>query len=156
LRRKDKLSTLKPPDIEIRDMDGRILATELRELAKRLNIDLSLADKRKAREILMNLKKSLSVEILQGRREGEWWVKKIYFDSSVYIKAFSKEPGTDVVNQLLQLAYDGRLEILLSVWAINETFAAIDRDERRVRRKEIASEQEKMIFATFFQEFVTW
>jgi hypothetical protein len=71
LRRKDKLSTLKPPDIEIRDMDGRILATELRELAKRLNIDLSLADKRKAREILMNLKKSLSVEILQGRREGE-------------------------------------------------------------------------------------
>jgi hypothetical protein len=65
------LSTLKRPDIEIRDMDGRILATELRELAKRLNIDLSLADKRKTREILMNLKKSLSVEILQGRREGE-------------------------------------------------------------------------------------
>jgi predicted nucleic acid-binding protein len=80
-------------------------------------------------------------------------VKKIYFDSSVYVKAFSKEPGTDVVNQLLQLAYDGRLEILLSVWAINETFAAID---RKIRRKEIASEQEKMIFATFFQDFVTW
>jgi hypothetical protein len=65
------LSTLKRPDIEIRDMDGRKLATELRELAKRLNIDLSLADKRKTSEILMNLKKSLSVEILQGRREGE-------------------------------------------------------------------------------------
>jgi predicted nucleic acid-binding protein len=79
-------------------------------------------------------------------------VKKIYFDSSVYVKAFSKEPGTDVVNQLLQLAYDGRLEILLSVWAINETFAAVD---RKIRRKEIASEQEKMIFATFFQDFVT-
>lgn len=65
------MSTLKRPDIEILDMDGRKLATELRELAKRLDIDLSLADKRKTREILMNLKKSLSVEILQGRREGE-------------------------------------------------------------------------------------
>lgn len=42
-------------------------------------------------------------------------MKKIYFDTSVYVKAFSREPGTDVVNQLLQLAYDGRLEILLSV-----------------------------------------
>lgn len=65
------MSTLKRPDIEIRDMDGRILATELRELAKRRDIDLSLADKRKTREILMNLKRSLSEEILQGRREGE-------------------------------------------------------------------------------------
>lgn len=48
------MSTLKRPDIEILDMDGRKLATELRELAKRLDIDLSLADKRKTREILMN------------------------------------------------------------------------------------------------------
>lgn len=65
------MSTLKRPDIKILDMDGRKLATELRELAKRLDIDLSLADKRKTREILMNLKRSLSEEILQGRREGE-------------------------------------------------------------------------------------
>jgi len=71
LRREDKLSTLKRPDIKILNMDGRKLATELRELAKRLDIDLSLADKRKTREILMNLKRSLSEEILQGRREGE-------------------------------------------------------------------------------------
>lgn len=71
LRREDKLSTLKRPDIKILDMDGRKLATELRELAKRLDIGLSLADKRKTREILMNLKRSLSEEILQGRREGE-------------------------------------------------------------------------------------
>lgn len=52
-------------------MDGRKLATELRELAKRLDINLSLADKRKTREILMTLKRSLSEELLQGRREGE-------------------------------------------------------------------------------------
>lgn len=65
------MSTLKRPDIKILDMDGRKLATELRELAKRFDIDLSLADKRKTREILMNLKRSLSEEILQGRREGE-------------------------------------------------------------------------------------
>jgi len=71
LRREDKSSTLKRPDIKILDMDGRKLATELRELAKRRDIDLSLADKRKTREILMNLKRSLSEEILQGRREGE-------------------------------------------------------------------------------------
>jgi predicted nucleic acid-binding protein len=58
-------------------------------------------------------------------------VRKIFFDSSVYVKAFTQESGIEIVSQLFQLAYDKRIQILLSVWAINETISAVDRKHRR-------------------------
>ena len=53
--------------------------------------------------------------------------KKIFFDSSVYVKVFAQELGAETVSQLFQLAFDKRIQILLSVWAINETLVAVDK-----------------------------
>jgi predicted nucleic acid-binding protein len=80
-------------------------------------------------------------------------VRKIFFDSSVYVKAFTQESGTETVSQLFQLAYDKRIQILLSVWAINETIGAVD---RKHRRREITESQKDTIIATIFQRAITW
>jgi predicted nucleic acid-binding protein len=80
-------------------------------------------------------------------------VTKVFFDSSVYVKAFTQEFGTETISQLFQLAYDKRIQILLSVWAINETIGAVD---RKYRRKEITEQQKGTIIATIFDRAIKW
>lgn len=70
---------------------------------------------------------------------------KAYFDSSAYAKIFAQEPGSDDAGLLFRLAHDGRLQIYMSRWVINETIAAIDRKERR---KEFRMDERNRILAT--------
>lgn len=59
------------PKIDLQEIDSSVLAAELEELAKKLGIDLSLADDEETERILNNLSKSLSDEIVEAREKSE-------------------------------------------------------------------------------------
>jgi len=80
-------------------------------------------------------------------------LKKIYFDTSAYVKIYSQEAGTEVADSLFKLAEDERTKIVMSIWAVNETIAAID---RKNRRGEIRDPQRDMIFATILRRMIAY
>jgi predicted nucleic acid-binding protein len=77
-------------------------------------------------------------------------LKRIYFDASAYTKVFTEETGSDNAKRLFELAYKNRVKIVLSVWTINESIAAIDKKchQKKMMSQEICS---KIIAATFRQ-----
>lgn len=81
-------------------------------------------------------------------------MKKIFFDTSVYVKIFAQEPGTQEAKHLIDLAHEGRVEILLSVWAINEAIAAIDR--RCSQRNGLTPDERDIIVATILKQGMEW
>jgi predicted nucleic acid-binding protein len=83
--------------------------------------------------------------------------KRIYFDASAYVKAFTNEDGSDHAKRILELAQDSANEsfqILLSVWTINETIAAID--QKGNQHHEITQEQATNIIATILEKTKTY
>ncbi len=80
-------------------------------------------------------------------------MRKIYFDASAYVKIYSQEAGTDIADSLLKLAEDGRVKIIMSIWAVNEAIAAID---RKHRRGEIRDNQRDQIFATILKRTIDY
>ena len=57
------------PKIDLEEMDSSVLAADLEDLAKKLGIDLALADDEETEHILNRLDKSLSEEIVEGREK---------------------------------------------------------------------------------------
>lgn len=53
--------------------------------------------------------------------------KRVYFDTSAVIKEFVPEVGSDLIDKITTSAREGKLQIITSVWAINEAIAVIDR-----------------------------
>lgn len=80
-------------------------------------------------------------------------MKTIYFDSSAYVKLFTQEPGSDIADLLFGLAYDKRVQIYMSYWAINETCAAIDRKHMRT---ELSNEEYDIISATIHKNLISY
>lgn len=80
-------------------------------------------------------------------------MRKIYLDTSAYVKLYSQEAGTDVAESLLKLAEDKRVKLVMSIWAVSETVAAID---RKHRRGEIQDFQRDLIFATILRRTIDY
>lgn len=80
-------------------------------------------------------------------------MRKIYFDTSAYVKIYSQEAGTDVADSLFKLAEDSRVKIIMSIWTVNEAIAAID---RKHRRGEINDSQRDRIFATIIKRTIDY
>jgi predicted nucleic acid-binding protein len=80
-------------------------------------------------------------------------IKTFYFDSSAYVKLYSQEVASDLANQFFTLAKLGRVAITMSYWAINETYAAID---RKIRKKEISPVQRKKIIASINNNMIKY
>jgi predicted nucleic acid-binding protein len=76
--------------------------------------------------------------------------KRVYFDTSAVIKEFVPEVGSDLIDKVTTSAREGNLQIIASVWAINEAIAVIDRLTRRHEKPLSRSEQQEII-ATFAQ-----
>jgi predicted nucleic acid-binding protein len=57
-------------------------------------------------------------------------VKKVYIDTSAFFKTFEEEPS-DVVEPLILLAREKKIEIIISDWLINETIALVDENKRK-------------------------
>jgi predicted nucleic acid-binding protein len=80
-------------------------------------------------------------------------VKKIvYFDTSALIKEFVDEVGSDLISKVTASAAEGNIQIISSVWSLNEAIAVIDRLSRpkeKERDSPILSQSEvQQIIAT--------
>lgn len=74
-------------------------------------------------------------------------ITRIYFDTSVYVKHFKNEDGSDNVKRIIQIADKNRLlKVFMSLWTINESVNAIDKNYHQ--RKLVSSEERDKIIAT--------
>jgi predicted nucleic acid-binding protein len=72
---------------------------------------------------------------------------KIYLDTSVYVKRFKEEQGSDTIHRVFRIAQKNiRLKIFMSVWTINESIAAIDK--KFYQKKLISNDERKKVIAT--------
>lgn len=72
---------------------------------------------------------------------------RIYFDTSVYVKHFKEEDGSENVNRIIRIAEKNtQLKIFMSFWTINESITAIDKDY--YKKKWISSVERDKIIAT--------
>jgi hypothetical protein len=65
------VTLLEKPKTKIGSISGKEVADDLKALAKRQGIDLSLADLRKTKKILKDLPSSLSDEIVKTREAND-------------------------------------------------------------------------------------
>ena len=77
---------------------------------------------------------------------------KIYFDSSVYVKYFDiTEKGSSEVRKIIDYVENhNNIQIIMSVWAINETIAAID--QKAYKKTEITKEEAHILIANVIQK----
>lgn len=57
--------------------------------------------------------------------------KRIYLDTSAFLKEFTKENGSEVVHRIFEKCENGPVTIITSRWTRNEATAALDRKHRR-------------------------
>lgn len=78
-------------------------------------------------------------------------MRRVYLDTSVYLKAFSDEKGTETVSKLFKACKSGRLYLVASQWTLSESMAVID---RKYRRGEMDLEERKTVIATLLNETI--
>jgi predicted nucleic acid-binding protein len=72
---------------------------------------------------------------------------RIYLDTSVYLKYFKEEEGSDTVNRVIRIAKKSvSVRIFMSFWTINECVTAIDKNF--YQKKLVTNEQRDKILAT--------
>jgi predicted nucleic acid-binding protein len=64
------------------------------------------------------------------------------------MKEFITEVGSDLIDAVTTAAREGKLQVISSVWAVNEVIAVID---RKVRKKELTTIEVQTIIATLTQ-----
>ncbi|MEM0244314.1 MAG: type II toxin-antitoxin system VapC family toxin, partial [Zestosphaera sp.] len=57
--------------------------------------------------------------------------KVVYLDSSVIVKRYIEEPGSEYVGQLYVQAYNGLIKISFSLWNIGEVLGVLDKSRTR-------------------------
>jgi predicted nucleic acid-binding protein len=63
---------------------------------------------------------------------------RVYSDSSVYVKYFKDERGSENVKRIIQIARKNKLlKIFMSLWTINETVTAIDKYQKNIVSREV-------------------
>jgi predicted nucleic acid-binding protein len=57
---------------------------------------------------------------------------RIYLDSSIVVKRYVEEPGSNTVKQVYRRAYAGEVKLVFSLWNVGEVLGAFDRARSRV------------------------
>jgi predicted nucleic acid-binding protein len=82
-------------------------------------------------------------------------MERIYLDSSVYVKLFKEENGSDTVKQIVSyVKTNRRFLICLSYWVVNETIAAID--QACNQHHEITKKERDIIIPTIFRRLLEY
>ena len=76
---------------------------------------------------------------------------KLYLDTSVMLKRYITEPGTNIADEIFDKAEKGELTITISLWNIGEAIGVLD--EKR-RKKWITEEEFSQTLKTFADELV--
>lgn len=56
---------------------------------------------------------------------------RIYLDSSALVKKFSKEEGSEIIEEIFKKCEGGKLVLVVSQWTINECITAFDKSFKR-------------------------
>jgi len=56
---------------------------------------------------------------------------KFYLDTSALVKRYIREPGTDVMDEVFRAAWEGRVELVFSLWNIGECLVVYDKYRAR-------------------------
>jgi predicted nucleic acid-binding protein len=77
-------------------------------------------------------------------------VKRVYFDTSAFVKIFIEEEASEKVERLVTLVRDKKIIMVISDWVINESIAVIDANNNKgiinaVETQQILSEMTDMI-----------
>ena len=65
-------------------------------------------------------------------------MKRVYLDTSAFFKIFfSGEEASQVVERIVSLADDNKIQIVISEWVVNEVLAAI---EKKVQKRKASNE----------------
>jgi len=72
---------------------------------------------------------------------------KLYLDSSVLLKRYVTESGTEITDEIFDRAEAGELTIVVSLWNIGEALGVLDERRRRgwLSRKEFAQALESFV-----------
>src|SRR6478672_1391466 len=82
-------------------------------------------------------------------------MERIYLDSSVYVKLFKEEEGSDVAKKLISLAEtSNKIKIFLSYWVINESIAAIDKTQNQ--KHIMGKKRKEIIIATILKKIIDY
>ncbi len=68
-------------------------------------------------------------------------MKKLYLDTSAFIKIFVEEEASNVVERLVTLSRDKKVKIALSDWVINESISVIDANREKKVITEVETQQ---------------
>ncbi len=79
-------------------------------------------------------------------------MNKVYFDTSALFKEFENTIGSDLVDKIIVNAKEGKVQIISSIWSINEAVAVID---RKYRKGELQDTEAQIIFATLSDRIST-
>lgn len=72
----------------------------------------------------------------------------VYLDSFAYVKQFSREKGSEVIEKIFDACESKRLIIITSQWTIGESLAAID---RKFRIGEINDQEKEIGMSTLLE-----
>ena len=77
---------------------------------------------------------------------------RIYFDSSAYVKVFdTSEEGSAEATKIIEHAEKNKnIQIIMSVWTINETISAIDK--KAYQRRDISEKESHILIAKVIQK----
>lgn len=67
-------------------------------------------------------------------------MNRLYLDTSAFFKTFVEEEASEVVERLILLAKENKIEIILSDWVINESFALVDKNRRKERISQVQAQ----------------
>ena len=65
-------------------------------------------------------------------------MKKVYLDTSAFVKLFFDEEGDEALEKIANLAREKKLQIVISEWVINEAIWTV---EKKVLKNKIGSEE---------------
>lgn len=60
-------------------------------------------------------------------------MKRVYLDTSAYLKEFSQEAGSETISRIFTACERGETVLVTSQWTLSESIAAVDRKCRRVK-----------------------
>ena len=76
-------------------------------------------------------------------------MKRVYPDTSAYLKEFSQETGSETIFRIFSACERGEVVIVTSQWTLSESIAAVD---RKCRRGEINPDERDTVIATILNK----
>lgn len=78
-------------------------------------------------------------------------VKRVYLDSSSIVKRYVQEQGSEIVDELYEIAELGNMQIFFSLWNVGEVLGTLD---RYLSRRAVGPDEFEAILSTFIAESI--